>query len=164
MSVAAAWGDNLTSAPLKQRTPIRVELGLLAPDVAPMDGFNVIKLTPELLDRYATYGTDGVAVPMTEVRVWTAVAHLHIERTDGFVAYDGNFTAEINSTGRVVYGYNWQKPLAGEYTITVTLPDVTITGADAGTWTTNTVSLKVKVALSAGRGGGGGKGGGKPNN
>jgi len=160
VSVAAAWGDNLTNAPLKQRTPIRVELGLLAdPATYPMTGFQVVKLTPELLDRYATYGTkdaDGIT-PFNEVRVWTAVATLHIERSDGLVAYHGPFSAEINATGRVVYGYNWQKPQAGLYTITVSLPDVTVTGVDAGGFTANEVTLEVSVAQSAGRGGGGGK-------
>lgn len=162
VSVRAEWGDNLTNAPLKQRTPIRVELGLLADaTLYPMTGFPVVKLTPELLDRYATYGTNDAdgTTPYTEVRVWTSVANLKIVRSDGLVAYDGPFSAEINSTGRVVFGYNWQKPLAGSYTITVTMPDVTVTSVDAGTFTPNQVSLTVDVAQSAGRGG---SGGGKP--
>lgn len=64
IAVTAEWGDNLTSAPLKQRTPIRVEIGLLADaSLFPMTGFEVEKLTPELLDRFATYGTnDGLGI------------------------------------------------------------------------------------------------------
>ncbi len=42
-------------------------------------------------------------------------------------------TAEINATGRVVYGYNLRVTAAGVYTITFTFPNVTISGADAGT-------------------------------
>jgi hypothetical protein len=64
VEVEAEWGDNLTSAPLKQRTPIRVEIGLLANAASyPMTGFEVEKLTPELLDRYATYGTKEMTPP-----------------------------------------------------------------------------------------------------
>ena len=29
------------------------------------------------------------------------------------------YVAEVNSTGRIVYGFNWQNPVAGEYTVTV---------------------------------------------
>jgi hypothetical protein len=167
VSATADWGDNLTSAPLKAGTPIRVEMGLLAdPALYPMTGFGVDNLTPTLEDRLATYGTnDGSGItPFTEVRVWNAGAGLKIVRSDGFVVYDGTFTAEINSTGRVVYGYNWQKPLAGNYTITFTAPTVHIAGiaeGDNGTVVdAHNVSIDVTVAAKAGGGGGGGKPGG----
>ncbi|MFK5633193.1 MULTISPECIES: hypothetical protein [unclassified Ornithinimicrobium] len=155
VAVGADWGDNLVSAPLKARTPIRVEMGLLADTgLYPFTGFTVVKLTDEL-DRYATYGTVGVAVnPYPEVRVWDAGAQLKIERTDGLIVYSGDFTAEINSTGRVVYGYNWQKPLAGDYVITFTAPNLTITTTDAGSIvSTDTVTKAVTVAAKAGGGG-----------
>ena len=77
VTAGAEWGDNLTSAPLKAGTPIRTEIGLLADATAyPMTGFGVDKLTPDLEDRYATYGTnDGSGItPYTEVRVWNAGA------------------------------------------------------------------------------------------
>ena len=124
VTATAAWGDNLTSAPLKQRTPIRVEMGLMADALTyQMTGFSVVKLTDEL-DRLATYGTDGVPVsPFGEVRVWNAGAQLKISNDAGVVVYDGPYTAEINSTGRVVYGYNWQKPVAGTYTIAFYAPE-----------------------------------------
>lgn len=159
----AAWGDNLTSAPLKQRTPIRVEVGLMVDPLAyPMTGFSVIKLTDEL-DRLATYGTDGAPVtPFGEVRVWDAGARLTISNETGAVLYDGPYTAEINSTGRVVYGYNWQKPVAGTWTIAFYAPDVVIGATDAGTLSDadgdgaiDTVTLTVNVAIKAGGGGGG---------
>ncbi|MEZ5260742.1 MAG: hypothetical protein R2755_02965 [Acidimicrobiales bacterium] len=65
--MTAEWGDNLTGAPLKQRTPIRVEVGLLDGAAAgSMTGFDVDNLTPTLLDRYATYGTnDASGIPAT---------------------------------------------------------------------------------------------------
>lgn len=174
------WGDNLTSAPLKAGTPIRTEVGLLAPTTAhTMTGFEVEKLTPEELDRYATYGTDdgsGIA-NYPEVRVWNAGAQLSIVSSNGLEVYDGEYTAEINSTGRVVYGYNWQKPLSGDYTITFYVPDVTLASTDAGTLVDSdgdgaydSVELDVTVGMKGGGGGGGGKpvdppgggGGGKP--
>lgn len=174
------WGDNLTSAPLKAGTPIRTEVGLLAPAAAQtMTGFDVEKLTPEELDRYATYGTnDGSGITnYPEVRVWDTGANLKIESSNGLVVFDGDYTAEINSTGRVVYGYNWQKPLSGDYTITFYAPTVDLTSTDAGVLvdvdddgTFDAVELEVTVGMKGGGGGGGGKpvdppgggGGGKP--
>jgi hypothetical protein len=162
VTVGAEWGDNLTNAPLKARTPIRVEMGLLGDTTTyPLTGFEVVKLTDEL-DRYATYGTLGAAeTPYAEVRVWDAGARLTIKTADGLTTvFDGEATAEINSTGRVVYGFNWARPVAGDYVITFYAPNVTIATTDAGTIVnTHTVTLPVKVASKAG-GGGAGQGGG----
>jgi hypothetical protein len=163
LAVNAEWGDNLVSAPLKQGTPIRVEIGFLVADltvdpIASMTGFPVYKLTDEL-DRLATYGTLGVAQsPLSEVRVWDGGTHLAI--VGPVSVYDGAFTAEVNSTGRIVFGYNWSRPVAGTYTITVIAPTVTISSADAGTLVNeHTVSITVEVAVKSGGGGGGGGGG-----
>lgn len=156
LNVSADWGDNLVSAPLKAGTPVRVEIGLLADDAASMSmtGFMVYKLTNEL-DRLATYGTLGAAeTPYAEVRAWDAGTRLEIVRSDGLVVYSGPFTAEINSTGRVVYGYNWKKPLAGAYTITVTAPNVEITAVPEGTLVgPHTAQIEVDVTPKV-RGGG----------
>ena len=157
VTVTADWGDNLQFAPLKARTPIRVEMGLLGDtSTYVLTGFDVVKLTDEL-DRYATYGTLGDAEsPYGEVRVWDSGAWLSIVGSDGAV-YDGPATAEINSTGRVVYGYNWKRPGVGTYTITFTAPSVTIASADAGVVTNgDTVTLTVDVKAK--------NGGSKPGN
>lgn len=167
VAVTADWGDNLTSAPLKAGTPIRTEIGLLVNDGAAlgMTGYTVWKLTNEL-DRLATYGTRGAADrndAFAEVRAWDAGARLKIVRDDEFVVYDGAFVAEINSTGRVVYGYNWQKPLAGTYTITVSAPNVAITGiadGDNGSVVDGEAIITVVVAAKGGGGGASGGGGG----
>lgn len=172
VAAAASWGDNLTSAPLKQGTPIRTEIGFLAdPSVYPMPGYTVVKLDPTLLDRESHYGTLGIEEsPYPEVRVWVAGTTLDITSTDGqvVVADEILYIAEINSTGRVVYGFNWQNPVAGEYTITVHAPGIELTSTDAGTLVDSdddgifdTVTLDVNVGNKGGGGSGnGGKGGG----
>ena len=168
IDVLAEWGDNLTNAPLKAGTPIRVEIGFLTIADNAMAGYVVEKLDPALLDRESHYGTFGIKVPdFLEVRVWDSLVTLDIRSTDGSVVVADMipFTAEINSTGRIVYGFNWQKPVAGEYTITVIAPQINITSADAGTvWDEDIVTLDVIVGNKGGgggnKGGGGGKGGG----
>ena len=78
------------------------------------------------------------------------------------VPLGSNPTAEINATGKVVYGYNLRVSAVGRYEITFVIPNVDITGMDAGTYTTDplgpdTVTLVINVTT-----GGGGGGGGKP--
>jgi len=164
IEVAAAWGDNLTNAPLKAGTPIRVEIGFLTFTEYSMPGFDVSKLDQTLSDRESHYGTLGEKVAdFGEVRVWDSAALLDIRSTDGTVVVQNMqpFTAEINSTGRIVYGFNWQNPMPGEYTITVVAPQVMITSADAGTVVTpNIVSLDLTVGNKGGGKGNGGRPGG----
>jgi len=77
---------------------------------------------------------------------------------------EASASAEVNATGKVVYGYNLRVPTSGVYTITYTFPNVSITGVDAGSCvseaTGSTCSLVINVG--GGGGGGGGKSGGKP--
>jgi hypothetical protein len=166
--VTGAWGDNLSGdAKLSVGSPIRVELGLFDASGVSMDGYTVIKLDPNALDRESAYGTlatsDGLggfyATPTTfsPVRVFDAKVTFSIKNvaTGAYVVQPGtNPTAEINATGSVVYGYNLRVSTAGEYEITFTTPSVTVTGVDAGTFTTNTITLVINV--TAGGGGGGG--------
>lgn len=178
VSVVANWGDNLTSRPvLSSQQPIRVEIALDHTPAAPMRGYVVEKLTPDIEDRLATYGTKGAATNFTTVRVFDSGARLRIERTDGpgGVVYDGPISAEINSAGALVYGYNWgvkgknTRAVPGTYRITFTSSRATITGVDASdsakaSFTSRTSSLTVTISSSAGKkggsGGSGGSGGG----
>jgi len=115
-SVAAAWGANLLGdAPLKAGKPIRVEMGLTeSGGVLPGVGYVVVKLTPELDDRLATYGTSG-STQSTSFVVWDASAELLVQKcadpdcinTTGIPITSGSVSAEINSLGKVVYGFNW---------------------------------------------------------
>lgn len=159
VDVTAAWGDNLAGqASIVVGRPVRVEIGLLADAAAyTMTGFDVEKLEPELLDRESAYGTnDGSGItPYTEVRVWNAGVTLSIT---GPSTVSVPFSAELNSTGRVVYGYNWRPELAGTYTITANVPTVRLVGTDLGTFNAHTATITVEVGAATGGGGGGGGG------
>lgn len=171
-SATAAWGDNLTGdAKLSVGSPIRVELGLLNSDTAApsMDGYSVVKLDPNALDRESAYGTLATgstatgftARPTTfaaaDQRVYDGGVTFGIKNdTTGayVVALGTKASAEINATGNVVYGYNLRVTSAGSYTITYTVPTVTLTGSDGGTFNAHTVSLTITVATGGGGGGG----------
>jgi hypothetical protein len=177
----AEWGDNLAGdAQLKAGSPIRVELGLFhvdesgAPDDS-MQGFDVLKLEPLKLDRESAYGTVASG---SEESGWSANAEFLAARiydagvtfsvvnlgTGAFVVPEGtNPTAEINATGKVVYGYNLRVSDAGEYKITFVIPSVDITGVDVGDFVTSeTGPDTVSLTITVGGGGGGGGGGQGP--
>lgn len=177
-AVSAQWGANLTDAPsVATGKPIRVEVSLLD-KLAAGTGYVITNLTPELEDRLATYGSDGTTfqagvngAPFT--RVWGSGATLTITNTSTQVSSTYPLTAEINSSGAVVYGYNWgsqgsrNTPGAGTYLLTFSIgAAVAITGVEAGALRSpvfdpvaNTSSIEVTLT-SANRGGGGGHGGG----
>ncbi len=178
-NVIADWGDNLTSRPTQPAgQPIRVEMSLLALAATGMKGYAITNLTPDLADRLATYGTRGApedeyfteaGTPTT--RVFDAGATLTIEKiVDGaptLVVFDGPMAAEINSTGAVVYGFNWgtkgkaNAPAPGTYRLTFTTNNTVIIGiADTDTdniliWDADSTSLEVSV--TSGKPGGGKK-------
>jgi hypothetical protein len=165
--VFGAWGDNLTGdAALKTGSPIRVELVLEKTSLL-YDGYTVVKLEPSELDRNSAYGIPavGTAPPYTatvedkQVLVYDPDATLTIA-DDSYVLTTGPAGAEINATGKIVYGYNLRVTDPGEYTITYTMPNVTFNGCDAGTCEGNTATLVITVG--EGGGGGGGGGGGPP--
>lgn len=170
-TATAEWGDNLTGdASLKVGSPIRVELGLFNASTAvlPMYGFNVVKLEPSKLDRESAYGTlatsDGLGgysatAEILPARIFDAGVTFSIKNvaTGAYVVPVGsNPTAEINATGKVVYGYNLRVSQVGSYEITFVLPSVDITGVDAGTFLTDpaepdSVSLVITVVAGGGR-------------
>lgn len=174
-TATAAWGDNLAGdAKMSVGSPIRVELGLFDSTGVSMAGYTVVKLDPNALDRESKYGTlatalDGggsAATPTTfsPVRVFDAGVTFSIQNvgSGAYVVQPGtNPTAEINATGAIVYGYNLRVTTPGDYSITFTIPSVTISGTDIGTYTTSptepdTVALTITVT------GGGGGGGHRP--
>ncbi len=168
VDVSGKWGDNLTGdASLKVGSPIRVELVLSDVSGINSDGYTVVKLEPSKLDRESAYGTKatgagGNAIPESMAPlVYDAKAVMEITKLDGtVVALENPAGAEINATGKVVYGYNLRVTAAGQYQIKFTVPGVNFTGGCAkGTCAGDTAKLIITVA--GGGGGGGKKGGGK---
>jgi hypothetical protein len=171
--VNTIWGSNLLGdAPLKAGKPIRVEMTLT--EVAGVSGLGYVvdKLTPELEDRLATYGTSGADYTGAYV-VYDAGATLTIETCpdktclvpNGTVLSETIFTAELNSLGKVVYGYNWGtsgKATAaqpGIYKLTFRANGTTIaspSGAQMCPLGENCVYVIIEVTQSSGGGGGGG--------
>jgi len=168
-TATAEWGDNLGGdAKLKVGKPIRVELGLFDDMGQQMQGFNVIKLEPSELDRVSAYGTAAstddsgltwyATAETLPVRVFDAGVTFSVKNvaTGEYAVAEGtNPTAEINATGKVVYGYNLRVSAAGEYEITFVIPNVDITGVDVGTYTTDpigpdTVTLIINVVAGGG--------------
>ena len=167
----AAWGDNLIGQAKKTvGSPIRVELGLFDATGVSMQGFPVVKLEPLKLDRESKYGTlavsedggltyHGTAQALTPARIYDAGVTFSVEMVGGdyVVPVGSSPTAEINSTGKVVYGYNLRVSAAGQYEITFVIPNVTITGVNGGGFTDHTVTLVITVGGGSGGGGGGGR-------
>jgi hypothetical protein len=188
VDVLGRWGDNLAGdAKLKVGSPIRVELLLWdgAGVAVGQPGYFVIKLEPAELDRLSDYGhlatgpgvdddfpyTVGDTLPdggIFGAVVFDPTAKLKIEllnngQTVSPVVFEGTAAGEINTTGKIVYGYNLRVKAAGTYRITYTFNNVNFAGAvpcDAGTCSGNSASLDIVVG--SGGGGGGGGGGGKP--
>jgi len=186
--VNGKWGDNLAggSASLKVGSPIRVEFLLLDASATAegQQGYFVIKLEPSELDRESDYGhlarvsaSGGFEpIPYTVGQpagegtfpaiVFDPSATLRIERLDNGIpvnppVYSGTASGEINSTGKIVYGYNLRVQVAGTYRITYTFPRVTFAG-DCNVLGSCAGSEAVLEVMVAGGGGGGGGGGGKP--
>lgn len=178
--VRADWGDNLIDGRLRAGKPIRIEMTLLEQSSSG-DGYIVRKLTPELDDRLATYGT--LTYPFekltAENRVFDPGATLKIEKCPdptidpecvspvGTVIPQTAMAAEINSMGSLVYGYNWgtkgrkTAPAAGTYKITFATVAAEITAVDDGRpFDANHAYVIVTLVTSGG--GGGGQGGGRP--
>lgn len=164
-TAVADWGDNLTGdAALKVGSPIRVEIGLNA-GAQNLTGYTVYKLEPEQLDRVSPYGTpadlSGKNTAYPETRVWTQGAWLKIypKGAPESAVVDDYATAEVNSTGRIVYGYNLRVGETGTYVIEFTAPNVTITSTDFGLLTTvgngTMDTLEIEVGTRGGGGGGG---------
>jgi hypothetical protein len=136
-----------------------------------MQGFTVVKLEPSKLDRESAYGTlatsDGEGQPyhataeVLPARVFDGGVTFSVKNVASgayVVPLGSNPTAEINATGKVVYGYNLRVTQAGKYEITFVIPKVDITGIDAGTYVSDplgpdTVTLVITV-ISGGGGGG----------
>jgi len=193
-SVWGNWGDNLEGdAKLKVGSPIRVEIVLTNevpyPDLTPLLGYSVIKLEPSKLDRDSAYGhlaeqdatlawlafpTEFPDVAVDHLAQWlvhdSQITFSVQNLTTGVYAVPPgtNPTAEINATGKVVYGYNLRVGVAGPYRITFTTsPLVHFMGQDAAKGAVvdtdgDGLFEEAYIDIAVTTGGGGGGGGGKP--
>jgi len=179
-NVSAKWGDNLVgeNSP-KAGKPIRVEVNLTDFDDSTLrTGYVVLKLTDEL-DRLATYGTNGTELN-TPYRVFDSGARLSIERcTDAECTgvesdpiYSGPISAEVNSTGNIVYGYNWGTTRTdaaekGTYLLSFFSKSTRIVSNEDARATLcvdeDGAPKCTQVIVPVGAGGGGGGGGNNPN-
>jgi hypothetical protein len=183
-----AWGDNLGGdAKLKVNKPIRVELVLQNetdyPEIESLQGYEVIKLQ-DTLDRLSAYGHPA---GIDEEGAWTDIPTDFLPL--GWLVHDAGITfrvcaldrdgnetdvcpveageiptAEINATGKVVYGYQLYVDATGTYRIVFTTSDaVTVTGQDAATGGLyDEHNVYVDITVGTGGGGGGGGKGNKP--
>jgi hypothetical protein len=175
--VTAVWGSNLIDGRLRAGKPIRVEMNLIdqsAPALPAGEGggYLVENLTPDLDDRVATYGTNGTEL-VTNYRVFDTGAKLMIERCadDACAAattiYDAVMSAEINSLGNIVYGYNWgtkgpsNAATVGTYRITFTPVAATLSSSNSQLCADKACTYVIVKLVKSG-GGGGGAGGGRP--
>ncbi len=193
VTAAVDWGDNLEGTALKASTPIRVEVGLTDNSVNDMVGYHVIKLDPGASDKLSPYGTEaqsasGGANPTTfpitytttgesgtvtvtdYVRVYdlNAKFSLYNETTGTYVVAENTpMSDEINSTGKVVYGFNWGAtgkgvktlPTAGTYLLKFYAPNVSLTVSGPNSTVSedgHTATLRF-VVNAKNSGGGGGK-------
>jgi hypothetical protein len=172
--VTGAWGDNLSGdAKLKVGSPIRVEIVLTeAASGDQLPGYTVVKLEPAMLDRESPYGTlatsddDGLTwhatadlfVPL----VYAAGATLTVQNLDtGVFVPNTDASAEINATGKIVYGYNLRVTAAGTYEIKYHMPRITFLGCDEAGSVCMNGDASLVINVIGGGGGGGGKKGGK---
>ena len=180
----ADWGDNLTSQQYTANSIIRIEMGLLAPTV--MTGYNMYLYSgTRRTEMQCTDLTENAALQPT---VYSVAPRLRIYKVNGKgaeptapalvdLAVDdafgqdgpGFYRAEINVSGKVVYGYNWylrQLDLAdkkGWYLISFSLetadidgvavpPGVTLTGvSDASAELTSPSETRIWVQVTDSR-------------
>jgi hypothetical protein len=172
-AVFGAWGDNLSGdAKLKTGSPIRVEIVLQnKTEYAPesLQGYTLIKLEPSKLDRESAYGhaADGSSAFPVDFADASWLVHdagitfsVLNTATNVYAVKPGTSpTAEINATGKVVYGYNLRVTAAGPYRIQFTSSDaVEFQGVDAGgQLSPHDAYIDINVTAGGGGGGGGGK-------
>ncbi|HUZ02548.1 MAG TPA: right-handed parallel beta-helix repeat-containing protein [Thermomicrobiaceae bacterium] len=143
------WGDNLEARPWAAGSQVRVETTLYETLTTPMNGYNMVVVSGARSTEMQ--GTNGSTYESPTATIFSRAARLTIQPiTSGdtlfwnptttqwtgagvgaplynmavFQAGDGpgQYTGEINVSGKVVYGYNWKTPaVAGTYRVTFSL-------------------------------------------
>lgn len=135
---SATWGDNIINQSLQTSAPVRVEVSLNDLTSGPLTGFNmqvvsgsrttevqgtnnttsamtptIFSVTPHLVvSKLDTSGGVTVGAPIVDKRVVDAI---------GTEEGPGNFNAEVNVSGKIVYGYNLRVTEAGWYRVAFVL-------------------------------------------
>jgi len=123
----------------------------------PENGFAAVPVTPfkSVVDPEAEETTYRY-----ETRVWDADAMMQIFPLDesgmpgAAIVTEVPAGAEINATGRIVYGYNLRVTEAGHYRIVYTFRNVTVTGTDGTGYTQDSTTMDIEVVPGGGQGGG----------
>lgn len=147
---SATWGDNLISQSLKTSAPVRVEVSLNDLSIGPLAGFNMQVVSGSRTTE--VQGTNNTTSPMTPT-IFSVVPHLVVSKLDtsgGVTVGDpivdkrvidgigaeegpGNFAAEVNVSGKVVYGYNLRVTEVGWYRVAFVLDPSASNGSIAAT-------------------------------
>ncbi|MGV3519608.1 hypothetical protein [Luteitalea sp.] len=173
--VLVGWGDNLLSRTWNTRSVLRVETVLFQQASTALTSYPMTSLFGS--KRAEVFGTTGTAVPSTYRTVFAVTPRLIIERItgpggsvvrglprfEGAVATaletdgPGEYGAEVNGGGSVIYGFNWsirqwdmpESDKAGWWRITFTLDPVarfSIVSEEGATPQTFTATRNVRLA------------------
>lgn len=124
--VVINWSDNLLNTKWTPKSVVRVENVMYANRPEPMNAFTMHYLTGT--GTTESWGADGTTYPSTYRTIYSNTARLKIEkitRPGGEVlpnpasfngaVYEkygvdgpGGYTAEVNVSGNLIYGYNWK--------------------------------------------------------
>jgi len=121
--VAVLWGDNLVSTSFNTDSVIRVET-VLTQNISdsPMTAYTMQSLYGTKRDEM--FGTDTTTYESDERTLYTVLGHLKVQKIDGLgnvvcthfdkAVYEsfgldgpGGFSAEINTSGKLLFGYIW---------------------------------------------------------
>lgn len=145
------WGDNMAQA-WPEGSKIRIEAVLFASSAA-MGGWEMISLGgANRLEVWAATGAEAWSTtPTVFTPAWITIA----PSGGGDPIMDGPFSAEVNASGKVIYGTQWDTAIdaygEGFFDVTVTFPDLAY-------------SEMLTMTIGTGRGGGGGGTGGNGGN
>ncbi len=134
------WGDNLEARAWPDRSQVRIETTLIQDLTTPMTGFTMQQTSGSGITEM--WGTNTQTYASTQATVYSGAARLTIQKVDatktltwdastgqwtgtgvlgtyfnGAVADAGDgpgyYSAEINVSGKLVYGYNWNMRTPG---------------------------------------------------
>lgn len=124
-AVVVNWSDNITRQKWTPKSMVRVETVLYQNLVTPMNGFAMTYLYGK--GSTEMWGTSGAILPSNYRTAYSVCARLRIQKIDGpggaltpgvaqideliadgfAVDGPGGYSAEVNVSGNLIYGYNW---------------------------------------------------------